>query len=88
MSAAISKLTPGSRSRFGHSFKPSAASIVLGLTGGSDDEWFRLQRGWRLIGLVALVVLFAARLALPIVIQGFLRRWAEGVISADRLTRR
>ena len=88
MSAALPNAGSGSRPRFRSSFNASAASMVLGLTGGRDDEWFRLQRAWRLIGLIALVVLFAARLAVPMFVQGALRRWAEGVHAADRLTHR
>jgi hypothetical protein len=70
-----------------YSLSPSAAMIILGLTGGTDDEWLRLQRNWRLIWLCIQLVVEATRMVLPLVLRGLLRRWAMDMLAADRLPR-
>jgi hypothetical protein len=87
MSSVISNASPPTRSlapagrsrpRVGSQFGPSAAVLVLGLTGGSDDEWWRLARNWRVAWLGTRIVLFAFRLVTPLLIEGMMRRWAAG----------
>ena len=66
----------------------SAGLLILGLTGGREDDWIRLRRVYRMIGLSSRVLFFAALLAGPVVIQEMLRKWASGAIAAQRLARR
>ena len=54
----------------------SVATLVLDLTGGSDDDWWRWTRNWRLVGLSVRLVVFAVTLAIPMVFRGLVRRWA------------
>jgi hypothetical protein len=43
----------------------SVATLVLDLTGGADDDWWRWTRNWRLAGMSLKPVLFAVTLAIP-----------------------
>jgi hypothetical protein len=52
--------------------------LILGLTGGSDEEWLRLRRNWRVSWMGTRIVLFAFQLAMPMLIESFMRRWASG----------
>jgi hypothetical protein len=67
-----------SRARTLSGFGPTAATLALGLTGGSDEEWLRLRRNWRVASMGTRIVLFAFQLAIPLLIEGFVRRWASG----------
>jgi hypothetical protein len=67
-----------SRARRGSGFAASAATLVLGLTGGSDEEFLRLRRNWRVTFIGTRILLFAVQLVLPMLIEGFIRRWASG----------
>jgi hypothetical protein len=58
--------------------------MILGLTGGTNDEWFRLQRNWRVAWLGTRIVLFATMLVVPMLFRGFLRRWAENTLALDK----
>ncbi|MBV9578767.1 MAG: hypothetical protein JO057_09275 [Chloroflexi bacterium] len=69
---------PFTRHRSRRAFGPSAAALILGLTGGSDDEWWRIQRNWRVAWLGSRVVFFAVRLVIPMILIGLARRWANG----------
>jgi hypothetical protein len=87
MSAGASNL--GHRRRaFAPRLSPSAAILVLGLTGGTDDDWVRLQRRFGLFGLGGRVVLFAVKLAVPLILQALVRKWASNAVTAHRLARR
>ncbi|MBV9329186.1 MAG: hypothetical protein JO352_36240 [Chloroflexi bacterium] len=67
-----------SRATLRNTFGPSTAALIVGLTGGSDDEWWRLQRNWRVAWMGGRLMLFAARLVFPLIAVGIMRRWAFG----------
>jgi hypothetical protein len=69
---------PTRRAARQNSLAPAAAMLILGLTGGTDDEWWRIQRNWRVAWLGGRVVYYAVRLVVPMVLAGVLRRWATG----------
>jgi hypothetical protein len=48
----------------------------------------RLQRRFGLVALGGRVVLYAAKLAMPLIMQALLRKWASDAIRAQRLASR
>jgi|SoiMethySBSTD1v2_1073268.scaffolds.fasta_scaffold2339745_2 hypothetical protein len=69
-------------------FRPSAATLVIGLTGGSDDEVLSIQQRTRLVFLVGQVLFYALTLVVPIVVTRLIRKWAATVLETDRPTHR
>jgi hypothetical protein len=68
--------------------RPSAASLVIGLTGGSDNEVLTIQQRTRLVFLFGQVLFYALTLVVPIVVTRLVRKWAAAVLDTDRPTHR
>jgi hypothetical protein len=64
--------------------RPGAATMVIGLTGGSDDEVLSIQQRTRLVFLVGQVLFYALTLIVPIVVTRLIRKWASTVLDVDR----
>jgi len=58
--------------------------LVVGLTGGSDDELLRMQQISRLVWLGVRFILLTARLVTPPLMRSLLRRWALDTVALER----